>query len=337
MSTKIYDAYCLKILPFPEFHKWMKQIEELCKKAIAEDLIKNAATIASKIIDQQIIRTTDLKPFTKEYPKWLEHIYRTAKYHPEELLRCWEDNADHKRKLSGKPYNLPVALLVKKFLTNQAKTSTITNSYTPLEIENRLLLYSIDNKTMIIQGFGSQITRILEQLYLSESPEHPLKTAVQLREFHYQDQTDRPDTLSENEWNYRKTIYDQIFKKNPTPKSAGIDIWLTDRYTISFMDDTSKYLKQRDKRIAAAIPDKTYRAEKLARDLLIEQALTASNKQTMPASDILDLTRQYLSVIDNKDTTNPIYQNYLQLRDRLSQLLPDITENTLRTTIAASS
>lgn len=41
-------------------------------------------------------------------------------------------------------------------------------------------------------------------------------------DFHYQNQTDRPDKVTDKEWNQREKVWDDIFKVNSKPSTAGL-------------------------------------------------------------------------------------------------------------------
>lgn len=42
------------------------------------------------------------------------------------------------------------------------------------------------------------------------------------QDFHYQNSTDKPDSVTEEEWAYRRMVWDNIFKKSGLPCEAGL-------------------------------------------------------------------------------------------------------------------
>jgi hypothetical protein len=67
-----------------------------------------------------------------------------------------------------------------------------------------------------------------------ELPKHLMPTEPEFTDFHYQNQTDRPEAITEEEWDKRRDTWDKIMKHNSfgengltfsfTPPYFGIDI-----------------------------------------------------------------------------------------------------------------
>jgi hypothetical protein len=57
-----------------------------------------------------------------------------------------------------------------------------------------------------------------------------LRKTRKIKDYHYQDQTDKPDRLSDEKWNEREDVWEGIFKEqeSDTPSQCG--------FTVNFMD-----------------------------------------------------------------------------------------------------
>ena len=70
-------------------------------------------------------------------------------------------------------------------------------------------------------------------------------------DYHYQDQCDKPDGISNREWNFRKTVWNDIFDDISVlwiPSEAGVRYTIVDECDIDITEDTFKNIQDRIKK-----------------------------------------------------------------------------------------
>lgn len=70
-------------------------------------------------------------------------------------------------------------------------------------------------------------------------------------DYHYQDQSDKPDDISNREWNFRKTVWNDIFDDISVlwiPSEAGVRYTIVDECDIDITEDTFKNIQDRIKK-----------------------------------------------------------------------------------------
>ena len=70
-------------------------------------------------------------------------------------------------------------------------------------------------------------------------------------DYHYQDQCDKPDDISNREWNFRKTVWNDIFDDISVlwiPSEAGVRYTIVDECDIDITEDTFKNIQDRIKK-----------------------------------------------------------------------------------------
>lgn len=96
----------------------------------------------------------------------------------------------------------------------------------PFNIECSIVLYK-HRKGYFIQFFG-----VDRKLY---------ETNVKLTDFHYQNQVDRDESISDEDWEEREKVWDEIFEESNAPSAAGLAIEINSDaslwYFFTLLDD----------------------------------------------------------------------------------------------------
>lgn len=97
------------------------------------------------------------------------------------------------------------------FVSNQVKEAAVSREYHPYDVCVSLSFYQLRNG-VYGQYFGRH--DLVNKYWLSNG---------QVKDFHYQDQTDRPEEISSRDWNFRKKVWDEIFYDyEVTPINVGL-------------------------------------------------------------------------------------------------------------------
>jgi hypothetical protein len=75
----------------------------------------------------------------------------------------------------------------------------------------------------------------------------------EVEDFSYWNNTDKPDTVSQEEWDHRQMVWDRILAVNPaeTPAMAGFTAECTDRFLYVFARDIIEFLPTFEQRVAS--------------------------------------------------------------------------------------
>lgn len=112
----------------------------------------------------------------------------------------------------------------KDILTEEMEKEFHKGRWHPLNIDASVVVYYFEGQ-LYIQYFGVgdciNLAKIMKLSPLSK--EHPA-----LAEFHYQNQTDQPEDVSEKDWEERERIWRGIFQDSGRPSDSGLTFGLID-------------------------------------------------------------------------------------------------------------
>ena len=100
------------------------------------------------------------------------------------------------------------------------RTSRAKGLNTPFNLEASVVLYTHPIEGMLVQFFGFPDALTL-----------PKKVFI---DFHYQNQADKPEQVSEQEWAHRNQIWEDIFRQSDIPSSVGLHYDLYDEKELWF-------------------------------------------------------------------------------------------------------
>lgn len=229
MSTKIYDAY--KINCSNDINTIMGIVNEIrakAQKAFIKDVTEVLAT---------------------RY--W--HHRDTVKYFGEEILTSgkitdeWELRS--LRDVMRKPDDARYAMFC-----DESSLKHIAKDLPYTRLEAKLMIIPCDDMVLAM-FFG-------DYRYQTYITRHPL-----FEDFHYQDQTDRPDNISKKKWKIREEIWDKAIGPDYIPKNHGFLVDIVSYDDVSLM---CQVLCNRNKFNAAARKAKTDFKDRLSymRDMI---------------------------------------------------------------------
>lgn len=304
MSLKIYDAYRMNIRTVQDIHSFTQKLKTYQSKAMMEYLIGHMAAYAARLTDTLCLNKHPIEGINP----------------PENLIRLMENHPN-----------------INQNRTLFSNTLAIVNDH----IEDRrkqwfeeqsLCVFPQDENHICAMVFGKPLTHLFQTYHngKADKQQTALFNDIQLEDYHYQNQTDRPENITENEWETRCTTWKHMMP-SLIPDKDGILIMIITQnayenmlYQITY-DDLLKHPNL----------DKKHRAKNLAynsalNEYVYRQADTMQEEISM--SDYLRFDAQFRT--ETKNQESEVAKRICQITDLLMQTLPDITTDLLSTPIA---
>ena len=237
MSTKIYDAYRFNIpgnsyLDVSNDAEGLRNIaEDVAKKLFVEQMIQTLVTaldlknaVGNDEIERQINLALHQKDIAREADNNYTYLYwdSFAEFYRliyDAKIRDTDDLGTCLRKASWR-------------LTDIVRTDWHTNEILSM---NRTVMQVIPYKN-----------DVLAMLFGNVDVLSAVRRSKYLVDFHYQDQTDKPDEISIEEWNEREKVWDEAIGPDYIPARHGMTLTLVD---VDKICENILYNKQRKKYI----------------------------------------------------------------------------------------
>lgn len=254
MSTKIYDAYRIKIPSGKGLLCFLDTIKTECIKAESDRIWKMIVEKAVNIIDAGIYhKVNNLPP-----ENYIANIYEC----------CGED--PYYREQMKKWFNYQYALNISKQIIKRKIESVDTEEFlTNLDycISNSLCMFPFDDH-IFLMSFGRSANNVMERILKNEEWSS-FRQKYQLEDYHYQNQTDKPDDISESDWDKREADWKEAM---PTgiPSADGICVEIIDSgFRLFTLSD--KYKTETD--ISEYIPSKEGRINEISKKQAFKEYL----------------------------------------------------------------
>lgn len=219
MSTKIYDAYKFdKKYSFDElmtiFERWRKDIRNIAEKEFANMCLRKFAFY----YDLVTIKGSD---FIKEQREKLEPIEKNRT-----IIRLYEllENIDSD--------NIPIAVImmhIVDIINESIHNKDKGYNYIAQMFKSDIYVYTVSRKILFMYFGGVDY-----QNYIMNQPE--------VEDYHYQNQTDRPEDISEDSWKRRAFNWDKAIGPDYIPSNHGIAVHFINNEDIEF-SILNKYIK----------------------------------------------------------------------------------------------
>ena len=322
MSTKIYNAYRTEPMDGRMLHQFTQELKTVCYKKLKDAYLMKVGMLTAKIIDYGRIQKKNpcqLQVICPDVCQWITNLYAKRRYPVKyRLTKKTEplEKQDVFHILKERSW-ITVPYFAKEVTEQDCLLEEITQYGRCLDTKNEIVLFPAEDKTLIL-AFGDIITRILQQETTGRDGKKPeLKTVSQIKDYHYQNQTDQPENISDEEWEQRCRDWQKAIP-SMVPSKDGMVIELTNCDTVS----SSVYLNDNDQLIPY-IPPKEERIDLLARDLTQKSLTNLARDDTT----IIEKWSEYARQINSRE--GKPYETYQKFCGELSQMIPDITKDML--------
>lgn len=327
MSTKIYNGFRIKHLTLKEQLEFNNEVTELAK---IHFLDLYATLLADKLMT--FIDHISFLDYKKDYEKledYLKKCYR-MQYSVEKIsnARYGAIDTDINKVIEAlsSPY-YSVFTFMNYILEEDLKFSEIQKDIMSIEsdMESTLVLFPITKKKTLIMSYSENFTSFFRKLCDDKS----FCEKYELEEYHYQNQTDKPDDISSRAWTQRRKDWD---KAVPTgvPSIDGMVVKLLDAktFTISLLFKR----KEIKKLVMNKIPPRSARVDKLtksnASDKYWEIYKKKSNITKCSYAEFLHSNAELRKRYKEKDSE---IVNLINSTEReVEEYLPVITEKNLK-------
>lgn len=323
MSTKIYNGYCiernLSILELSEFQKEVQKMmqdyiyERFCQLygKVVQNLVDKLTTLGinarkegNTIIENEIC---NLLSFTeKSLQAEIKDVIRGKKSKKKTI--CSYSNADY----------YTIESVAYEYLCKRIEAAKILFEKSPYDLTSDICIFPAQEKCLFMAfGLADEFFRTL-----LKSKEHA-KFAQKwvLKEYHYQNQTDRPEEISEEEWEIREKDWEKALEHSCIPEKSGLMIHFFNDVTDLF--EYYSELKEKNYKDALKhIPDGTTRLNTFAKNSYINDAI-AARRLSNPAFTVSKIIE-----INNECRKNSNFEPYSDKYEFL-EITPDLLKKSV--------
>lgn len=262
MSTKIYDAYKVKINSIAELREFRKDLTKTYWHYCYKELFQHI--VFGVLIDLTESMPHKANHYLCEADKIIKNIASKTTF---------EDAA---KELSSKNVISAAVDYANDIFERQEKNRI------PRGIKGIIAAYEHAEQKdhMIFMGFGLYFTKFLSEVCFKEDSEYKdFKEKWDLSDYHYQNQTDQPDDISDEEWLERERVWDKVMDTSvPNEDSIIIQILNADQFQTMLQEYIFKthqkdapYYAQVLNDVLTAMPDKETRLDTMAKEQALYQ------------------------------------------------------------------
>lgn len=327
MSTKIYDAYCMKSLSTNELNDFIKSLKNICNIRLKELTKQWVANTACNIIQTCYLHRANPDLTSKlgiSMPDYLIKLYHKSTIGPIAILNGVRKQPSEKVLESFQNYEFYTPkYLASDIIENKIHMAELTETASTFTPTNTIVIFPTNDNRTLFLAFGNIITQYMKEILTSQENNIVLfRNKYCIKDYHYQNQTDMPDDISEEMWEKRYKDW-ETYMPSGIPSRDGISIELSNHYqlgTILFLIHEQDLIKY--------IPEREIRIQQTAKELT--QATVSA--QLDNASDII--SNNYITNKQIADKCGERYDIYLNYIKELEDILPDITKELLETPIS---
>lgn len=325
MSTKIYDAYRIKSGSDYARGEMIKEIKEMLKPY-------RQKRFESIYAEEMLIFTDNIRirDYCHQYDKIQEvlnytRIMMTSPYKNIQNYIDKEFLSPGYVNTSLKTHTLSMILHFR--IAGEIEHAEIDPTIMGLEysFNNSLVLFPISKRYTLMMAFGEDMRLLIYNLSTKKtSRAKAFREKYELEDYHYQNQTDRPNNISKADWNKRCKDWD-IAMPSGIPSKDGMVI------KFNFTDYDCFELTRGicvNKNVWKNIKPKNERINKLAQSLAYEDYSKEHNKES---SSWCSLYREFADKINTSDSE--IIKSVNKYKEELKDIIVDLTPNILQTPI----
>lgn len=327
MSTKIYNAYQITIQTTQEIQTFIHTLQTFCKKEIQKRIDLMLTNKVQKIIDDIVLYTKhpDLSALIySDFQSHIQFLNYQAHTCAQQLLHQFKSANVTQKKSNTFTECLEQYYPIqscKLTLSNTIEIQSILNANSPYNIKQEIALFYQDPTHICIIAYGDILTYILnESIHNNNIPE---LEKFNIKDFHYQNQTDKPESISDQEWTLREKEWNRILPSG-YPKKDGLII------PVIQPEDIDTYLFSISSKTLLKQPSfqKNHRAKILAEELIECYVISQTpEEQKKNVSDLININRTIKQ--DLKTPKSETYTKYQEFLNICKQILPEITKDIL--------
>ena len=314
MSTKIYDAYIMDTNSMKIFNEFIKEIKAECIKREQKRIFKLIADQITDMVDSIALSNQKNMPESLKYDKeklicgYYEDYQKTISglIREKEIIKD-KDKIFHNIKNYNALYN--ILKMASEIVGNKMEIAEVDRSIMTLEYEVRNSIYIFPYKSKILfMVFGQTLQNLMYE-NISKEEWNDFVCKYKISDYHYQNQTDRPEHISKKEWNKR---YKDWMEVMPTgvPRDTGMVINIT-----GYDDFKNDMFFIKPEKIHTYLKSKDERVEQLA-------ILAACYSE----KDWHEINENLRKLKDNDKALTEKFNHYKAI---LSNIIPDITDEIL--------
>lgn len=330
MSTKIYDAYKLKNLSAFELGNFISELKSKVLQIAVKPYNNLFVQEIVNLIDNLCIYDTD-KNFdaVEELLKETHHNFMPFQHSIKEIS-SYKTNIQKEtmnqiiERFSFKYYT--VGTIVKDILERKTSIAEITHSFGLYEYDflNKIVLFPTEDK-ILCMVFGRAITSLMSKLCFSDDSDCvAFREKYGLEDYHYQNQTDRPENITEKDWKQREIDWDNVMP-SWIPKNDGIVITILDSdllgnqiyYSDKHLLDITSHIPKKEERVKD-LAYKTVKDKYINKTLGEENAINDINKT-------MEVSYEFRDKFTNGDSN--ILSAINEEEEKLSKIIPDLSND----------
>ena len=304
MSTKIYDGFRMKNLDANKLVEFINETRTLMLPVINEKFCESVVNINRKIIFQCIemsSRYDGSQEVTDEILKQLRYWYENSS---SKEVAC-KGMRDTKRMMDELSYEFVGG--VENIAIGICKSETaIERMIFSKDLRCNLAFLKGDEDHLLFIPFGDAFCGYLREAVKSGS-EYAAKYGIE--EYGYWNNTDKPDNISKEEWNYRDKLWREALPGIGRPVECGIcttEIIDQDKlFNIFCIGDDG-----RAAHILEMMPSVEEILREYAHKVAVDDFVDNDPKNTTKWNAIVDLTLTYTKMM--KDGTNKELKDYAE-------------------------
>lgn len=326
MSTKIYNGFKMKYLNLNEQNAFLKEIRNKFLLYCQEIYYNYMGKELTGFINHLCLM--DFKREFESIENYLVYNY-SRQISPAEILKKAQNNK-FDRITSQEMLNW----LSKDYVTTRSLMSQIVDSqiqYSEIsedimsndtDFSANIVIFPIINKYTLLMTYSETFTNFFRTLCDDEE----FSRLYELKEYHYQNQTDEPDWISEDEWGQRKKDWEDALPTG-VPIKDGMSISLVTAQTfIYYMFD-----KNTAEHIIKYIPCLSDRIKTIAQANAFDEYWEIYKKSNNIDTDNYgDIANAICKFKKNKDTDDEIIKLIDKKSKEISSILTDITAESLK-------
>ena len=302
-----------------DFSRVRLHLKELCFKKELNRVYQLIGNTTADIIDNISISkqknqipnmNSDLNSFLKKY--YIDSDLSLSKKIKTDYYKVKISDIKTSFKKYPSLYN-PVSL-ARNIIVNKIEIAEVDKTIQTInfDMHNEICIFPTDDNNILFLVFGQTIREIMDNIIDNHSELKDFRDKYDIQDYHYQNQTDKPEEISDEDWNKRKDDW-YTYLPSGVPRIDGMCINITtandiiDKIFFAKAEEIIKYVPSKEKRVYLFAEEKT-----------INDMLAKSDKD-----NLFSLVLKYNKMIKNQSPEiMDIYQENFKLFDNI---LPEIT------------
>lgn len=328
MSTKIYNGFKIKALNFKEQKAFISDVKKRATEYYLDIYIEGLSRRIVEFVDTLSVLDYN-KDFERlglalksRYYKRLSISKIISKARLGDIVKVSDEEIT---KLFQMPHYSLMSFM-QDVVEEDIKHCEISKDLfiSDFDFNSEIVMFPFTNRNTLLMTYSTNFTNFFSSLCNDKA----FCDTYQLEEYHYQNQTDKPDEISARDWNKRKRDWDKVLKTS-IPSTDGIVINIIDS-EIFIHSLFENYRKIRNE-IVSMIPLRSARIKNLAGELALDEYFEIYKKENgieeSSYSDVMDAHRKFKKLRDEGDLD--AVNIYNEQKKKSEAIVQNITEDNL--------